>query len=308
MELLLLSWILVLPMNFKYFLIVPTILFTIISCDMVVDVDLPDVPEKLVVNCLFATGEPLKVYVNHTVDILYNSDSTSIVENAVVRLYGDDTLLGTIPNQGQGVYMNETLIPLPGVWYRIVVSAPGYDDVWAEDTAPEPTAIDSIDFDILTYFDSEGIEYHRTGILFSDDPYSENHYEVIFQCFDTKYDYFFSYGPRNDNDRVLTNEGDELFYSKICVFSDELINGQQYWLRIIDTRKIWEKKYKINLMTTSETMYKFRKSWIRHDYAKNPDILNPIEPVTLYSNINGGYGIFAGYSNSAYYINFYDEK
>jgi hypothetical protein len=295
-------------MNSKRILIFLAIILFIASCEMVVDVDLPDIPEKLIINCLFETGKPFEVYINHCVDILYNNDSTSFVDNAIVSMYGDDVLLGTIPNQGNGVYLNETLIPTPGVKYRIVVSAPGYDEVWAEDTAPEPTAIDSINFDTSTYYDSEGIEYHRTGILFSDDPNSKNYYEIIFQCFNTKYDYFFSYGPRNDNDRVITNEGDELFYSKICVFSDELINGQLYWLRTIDTRKIWEEKYKINLLTTSETMYRFRKSWIRHDYAKSPDILNPIEPVTLYSNINGGYGIFAGFSNSTFYINFDDEK
>ena len=295
-------------MNHKYLLIVLIFLQTMFSCETVVDVDLPDIPEKLVVNCLFETGKPFKVYVNHSVDILYNSDSSSVVDNAIVSLYGDDEPLGTISHQENGIYMNETLIPLPGVKYRIVVSAPGYDEVWAEDTVPEPTAIDSIDFDTSTYYDSEGIEYHRTGILFSDDPYSENYYEIIFQCFNTKYNYFFSYGPRNDNDRIITNEGDEIFYSKICVFSDELINGQQYWLRTIDTRKIWEEKYKINLMTISESMYRFRKSWIRHDYAKYPDVFNQMEPVTLYTNINGGYGIFAGYSNSVYYINFDDEE
>ena len=236
-------------MNHKRLLIVLITLLASVSCETVVNVDLPNIPEKLVVNCLFETGRPFKVHINHSVDILGSEDSSSVINNALVSLYGDDESLGTISHQVNGVYMNETLIPLPGVKYRIVVSAPGYDEGWAEDTAPEAAKIDSIDFNTETFYDSEGIEYHRTGILFGDDPYSENYYEVIFQYFNTKYDYFISYGPRNENDRVITNEGDEIFYSDICVFSDELINGQQYWLRTIDTRKIWEEKYKINLIT-----------------------------------------------------------
>ena len=68
-----------------------------------------------------------------------------------------------------------------------------------------------------------------------------------------------------------------------------------------------EDRYGI-LRTTSRAYYKYRKSWIRH--SNNQQIGNQIEellfmtligdPVPMYTNVEGGYGIFAAY-NQTYY-------
>ena len=51
----------------------------------------------------------------------------------------------------------------------------------------------------------------------------------------------------------------------------------------------------LRLMTVSEDLYEYYKSL--EDYLKyNNNSASVIEPQKIYSNIKGGYGIFAGYS------------
>ncbi len=265
------------------------------SCEMVVDIDLPDAPDRLVVNCLFETGQPFEVHLSHSMNVL--SGDSSIISDGMVEIYSDGSYIGRLSYKGDGIYSNEMIIVLPEVTYRLTASAPGYDEVWAEDSAPIATLMDTIFYDHTKYYDSEGVDYYKLQLSMWDDPATTGYYELICKLVST---YYVSIrGFRGDNERVLINEGDEDFYSWITVFKDELIDETPYMLKLKAQERYWEKEATIYLLSISENMYRYRKSWIRHDYAQTPDILEQIEPVTLFSNIEGGYGIFAGYSSSS---------
>ncbi len=265
------------------------------SCEMIVDVDLPDAPDKLVVNCLFETGQPFKIHLSRSMNVL--SGDSSIINDGQVKIYADGSYIGDLEYIGDGVYSSDIIIALPEVTYKLMASAPGYDEVWAEDSAPVASLMDTIFYDHTKYYDSEGVEYYKLQLSIWDDPATTGYYELICKLVST---YYVSIrGFRGDNERVLINEGDEDFYSWITVFKDELIDETPYMLKLKAQEKYWEKEASIYLLSISENMYRYRKSWIRHDYAQSPDILEQIEPVTLFSNIEGGYGIFAGYSISS---------
>ena len=271
------------------------VLFLLVSCSKVIEIDLPSAPDKLVVNCFFSTGDKFIVHLSHSQKIL-NEDST-IIKNGNIKLYANDIFNGSLEYIADGIYSHDTIIARPGIKYKLVALAPGYDQVEAEDTAPTPAIIDSVSYDPKAYPDSEGNNFYKVELLLQDNASKRDYYEIILKYYKTA-DKYSIIRLRGDYEQVIMNEGDEEFYSGICVFSDELINGSKYSLKMKTSTVLSINKKELHLLSISETLYKYRKSWIRHSSAQYPDITNPIEPVTLFSNVKGGYGIFAGYSDT----------
>lgn len=271
------------------------LLVLLISCTKVIEIDLPSAPYKLVVNCFFSTGDKFAVHISHSQNIL-NEDSTEII-NAEVMLFANEIYQGSLTYINNGVYSHDTIIARPGINYKLVALAPGYDLVKAEDTAPTPAILDSVFYNPKAYPDSEGNNFYKVELLLQDNASKRDYYEIVLKYYEDA-DKYSIIRLRGDYEQVIMNEGDEEFYSGICIFSDELINGSKYQLKLKTSQALSENLKELHLLSISETLYKYRKSWIRHSSAQYPDITNPIEPVTLFSNVKGGYGIFAGYSDT----------
>jgi hypothetical protein len=63
------------------------------------------------------------------------------------------------------------------------------------------------------------------------------------------------------------------------------------------TRTYAEYNLKISFRSVSESYYKYKERQFAYLFSLENDILSGMsEPINLYSNIMGGYGIFAGYS------------
>lgn len=271
------------------------LLLLLLSCTKVIEIDLPSAPDKLVVNCFFSTGDKFVVHISHSQNIL-NEDSTEI-SNAEIKLYANEIYQGSLTYINDGIYSHDTIIVRPGINYKLVALAPGYDQVEAEDTAPAPAILDSVFYNPKAYPDSEGNNFYKVELLLQDNASKRDYYEIVLKYYKNANKYSII-TLRGDYEQVIMNEGDEEFYSGICIFSDEFINGIKYQLKLKTSDALSENKKELHLLSISETLYKYRKSWIRHSSAQYPDITNPIEPVTLFSNIKGGYGIFAGYSDT----------
>ncbi len=279
------------------FLSAITILIAVLlpACSKPVEIDLPEMQPKLVINSFFKVGGKFEVHVSTTKGIL--STDTTNLKNATVSLYANGVFQGNLVHSEDGVYLHDTVIVRSDITYKIMVSAPSLESVEAQDKAPEPTVLESVYYDQRAYPDSEGGHYYKINLEFTDDPNSLNYYELVMLDYndEEQYSVVRLWG---DNEIVIINEGDEEFYSGLCVFSDELFNGSPYSLRLKTTHWISDNKKEMYLLSVSETFYRFRKSWIRHAYSQYPDITNPTGPVRLFSNVTGGYGIFAGYAES----------
>jgi hypothetical protein len=269
------------------------IILLLASCTKVIEIDLPDPPDKLVVNCFFSTGDNFIVHLSHSQNIL--AEDTTVIKNGDIRLYANDIYLGSLNHIVDGFYSHDTMVARAGVKYKITAAASGYDLVEAEDSAPAVTLLDSVFYDPDPYTDSEGSYYYKMQLFFADNSSHRNFYEVNVLRFNDE-DEFELIRLNGDNEKVIINEGDEEYYSGLCIFSDELINGIQYILKLRTSSTLIGNRKEMRLLSVSETFYKYRKSWIRHSFAQFPDLANPMEPVTLFSNVKGGFGIFAGYS------------
>lgn len=273
---------------------IPVVLMLLlVSCTKVIEIDLPDAPDKLVVNCFFSTGSKFIVHLSHSQNIL--AEDTTIIKNGDIKLYANNIFQGSLSHIADGFYSHDTVVAHAGVNYKITATAFGYDQVEAEDSAPPTTLLDSVFYDPEPYTDSEGSYFYKIQIFFKDNISDRNFYEVHVQQFNVE-DEFELIRLNGDNEKVILNEGDQEYYSGLCVFSDELINGNQYRLKLRTSSTLTDNRKEMHLLSISETFYKYRKSWIRHSFTQFPDLANPMEPVTLFSNVKGGFGIFAGYS------------
>jgi len=83
------------------------------------------------------------------------------------------------------------------------------------------------------------------------------------------------------------------------LFSDDFFNGQNYQLKItiMDWDATLDKEYIIELLSLNKAGYLYRRSVEDYRNSKGDPFS---EPVLIYSNIENGFGIFAGYAVDTY--------
>lgn len=303
----------------KVFLIF--IALTFIACTREIDFKESEVEKRLVVNGLICPDSLISVNVRKTTSILSTENST--VANVEVILFKNNLAIDTLEYFDQGNYKSSTHRAFAGNSYSIKINSIGYPSVYAVDTVPEATSIIYGTRVSGVTFDEYGDPHIDYEILINDSP-EKNYYELFFiqQQFPNKYSssyfIFFQVEPVIA-DPVLRAESDLDYYPFTYLFSDKLFNGQQYLMKNKfmsaatggNFTSIFapepEVRYAI-LRTVSRNYFNYRKLWLRH--YRNQQIGNKVEepisttllgsPVSMYSNVDGGYGIFAAY-NQTYY-------
>lgn len=292
-----------------------------IACSKEIKFNESEIEKKLVVNGLICPDSLISVNVRKTTSIL--STENSLVENAVVILFKNNLEIDTLEYFGQGNYKSLKHRAFSGNTYSILVNSIGYPSASATDTVPEATSIFDGTRVSGNSFDAYGDPHIDYEIRINDSP-EKNLYELFFiqQQFPSKFtaSYFISFQIELViADPVLRAESDLDYSPFTYLFSDKLFNGQQYLMKnkfmsavtggYFTTSFAPEPKvhYAI-LRTVSRNYFNYRKLWLRH--YRNQQIGNKVEepisttllssPIPMYSNIKGGYGIFAAYNQTNY--------
>ncbi|OQY03927.1 MAG: hypothetical protein B6I20_04105, partial [Bacteroidetes bacterium 4572_117] len=88
-------------------------------------------------------------------------------------------------------------------------------------------------------------------------------------------------------------------------FNDKKINGKTIRLDIFHNAPIWDDgaihmgdyTLQIYLRSVTEEYYKYHTTLLQHLYKQQEDIIfGMAEPINAYSNIENGYGVFAGFN------------
>lgn len=293
---------------------------SILGCSKELDYNVPDFEPKLVVNGFLIPGNPISINVRKTISIL--SEENSVIENAEVLLFENNIFLEKLKHFGEGNYKSEMYYPLQGNSYSIQVNVDGFSSVSACDTVPEIVPILYAKRTIGNTYDEYGDPQDDYTVLFRDKP-GKNYFEMFFigQGFPNEYDSMYSVGFPSEiviADPVMIDESELDVYPITYIFSDKLFNGQEYELNvkfgsggsigIFSFPFAPEQGAFVLLRSTSEAYFNYRKYWLRHSYGKQIGnkvefaILAPLigDPVPMYSNIKGGYGVFAAYNQSYY--------
>jgi hypothetical protein len=290
-------------------------------------INIPDTGRKIVINGLITTDSVLNVRICKSYYYKSNQayEGCDSLNKARVLIYSGNSLIDSLhlANKShypmsmdffyRSNYWSDKIHPLPGEEYKILVKAPGYPDASAKITVPDVVNIISLDTSRFLappdYYSTDSIIMYKCSIGFSDPSYETNFYMLMVSKV--------TYRERwNDTaDFRLTSE-DPLIEVKLTdfngvyayAFSDRFINGDNYNLQfIINAQEIGMPFYETAWQSTGvpiafyKTIVYFRLYSIPEEYfwyLKSLELYNEnygktlAEPVIIYSNVKGGYGIF----------------
>ncbi len=262
------------------------------SCYKLVPVDIPPHSPELVANALFKAGKEIEVNISisqHIYDTLSPFDNQALV---TIRT-GDN--IEVLEDLGKGNYTTKQMIAISGKTYVLEVSSNGYPSIVAKDSVPETVPFRIVRFIPGAKINEDGYEYSLFEIAFSDPANTKNFYEIMGRSLSV---FGLSKVYLTSDDPYVLNEGDKDFYPSNILLSDELFDGKKVNLIIYaGYQKEYDKAYYIFFRCVSAAYYHYEKKLLRHMENQYPDLWDGTgSPVTLFSNVENGYGIFAAYT------------
>ncbi len=281
---------------FLYPLALFAVLTSFQSCKKVIEIDLPPTDAKVVVNSFFTDDSPIKVHLSKSIGVLDNSipecnDATVIL---LINNVKTDTLYPY-----EGYYYSHVLAEI-GKNYSLIISVPGMDSVLCEDIIPKKTLIQSCTLTGLVMTDEDGFLINELQLDFRD-PAGPNFYEVELTG-ENKMGIWF----KKNSDPIITSTGLLDYNPGTLIFTDKLFDGKSCSIKIYYaiTPGGGDYKLKITFRSISESYYRYKEKQFAYLFSLENDIFSGMsDPIQLYSNIKGGYGIFAGYSTDEKVIN-----
>ncbi len=268
------------------------LLSVVTGCENLIEIELPDSSPEIVVIAPFTTDIPWQVSLQRTVGIHDTTPKPAVIENATVKIQGDDGSEVELSYWGGGFYTSPATFPKVGVTYTLTVEADGYKRVEARDRIPDPPTVRDV-----RVFNSE-ID-RRFEIEIDDDGNVENYYELAII-----YPYL-----RSEAFIVTSSELEEQMRSfaiqdplspdvtrpelNSALIQDTPFNGEIYVISLTEVQPNDDvPEQSVYIRAVSRAYYEYYRSQI---IQKNTDNLPFSESANILSNIQNGQGIFAGY-------------
>jgi hypothetical protein len=281
------------------------ILVLLASCQEGIDSGSLVFEKKMVLHCLFHPGENWQLKLESTRNILVAADTAAHIEGATINLKDQDgNLLGPFLYLGEGIYEIPDTYPEQGVLYRIEITHPDYPDINAESEVPEVFEVENI----------------RGGGIQSAEPLTKI-YSFTFESFSSSLSKVIiaSHLTRlflsNSGDSIFVEEMDLLAhypessnadqfleepkFSNLLFFNEIQHNNEILFQSLNGFRKEDEEflvrgEANVKVERCSESYYRYRKSVEIYRSSQTKFVSSILPPVEIFSNVDGGLGIFAG--------------
>jgi len=299
----------------KHHLLYSTFLILILACQKE-NVVIPDTGRKLVINGLITTDSVLNVRISNSYyfkDPYMGWATFPEFDSADVRFYRNNIFLDSLHYSDQDKryfiyptsnYKSNNIYPLSGYEYKIIVKRAGFPDATSTTTIPRLVKIEKVDTARIILPHNSGF-IMNCRIEFTDPPAEKNYY--LFNIITRELPWGKRYLEFSCHDPVIEEEfGSNSMAGKVLkygyAFSDKLIDGKKYNLNFSFEGSYWYNNIYYPIPKTSYIYY-FRLISVTEEYYRfiqtlnlyNASYSNPLaEPVMVYSNVSGGYGIFAG--------------
>ncbi|MBK7212384.1 MAG: DUF4249 domain-containing protein [Bacteroidales bacterium] len=273
--------------------------------------DFPKTAPKMALNCIMIPDSGITVIIYKSLSILDNAPN-KVLNQATLELFKDGVSVGKLEAANHfSYYYFPDIKPEPGHEYKLTASLKGFETITAASDIPskaEITNLSTIVRDTSSWGWVYGTNYFfSTGKLIlglKDDHETENYYRLSMYMLDTTYS-FNEYGDtvdtfiyRNslqDYNNESSNPMIEFTEGESYYFSDQYLNGKEFTIElpIRYSGSTPGDSLFIELSAISMDLYLFKKSMIKYNDSQS----NPFsEPIKIYTNIENGYGIFAGSS------------
>lgn len=279
-----------------------------ISCEKVIpfegDVNTP----KLVINSVFESDSTFKVHVSSSRSVIDTSSFENIDDAVVTIKDGNGNVIEVLNHVVNGFYKGQVL-PEENTTYILEVNHPNYAKITASDSLPSPIIINSVDTSTIL----DPINGNRLRISMNfDDPennqnyylletYSVNEYLIVENLDTIEYELDTTKQFMVLTDEVFQNGGSP--WRDQGLFNDLLFNGQNKTLEIEIPNENWsgsEDGYDWSYKTLTLRLYLHNITISYYYYRTSLELFqnasgNPFaQPVQVYSNIENGFGVFAG--------------
>lgn len=280
------------------FVLIFLIILTHSSCREMVTSEFPAFATVPAVNSILIAGKPLKVHVSMADKI--DTNQLTVVNNADISLFVDGNFAENLFHDENGIYFSSSIVePLRS--YELKVKVPGFDPITCKDMLPAPSPIFNIIHNNNAGKDEEGMIYPSVTFSFRTDPNERQYFEIIIRALQNRYEVAATL--EKITDPVLLNEG-----LPLTIFSNEIIRDSVYSMTInyfsgsagfSSNEPLHATLYPLilELRSCSGSYYQFVKQKFLYENGRSPEFLaTSTNAFPLFSNVPGGYGIFAGYS------------
>ncbi len=303
------------------------IFFSAVSCTKIVNIPLPPIESKPVVYSVIANERAIQLYFDKSFGILEYVDSGQMYSSeATIKLYVNNQYKERL--SWYYGYFQSNFIPKPrDTLFVEILPEFSSDTLYASTYIPQFVNIDTAWFTDSVYKDRDGVYYSRVNLGFKDMKDIKNYYEIFIRakcCVDEKpvFENIQSYYSDNP---VIINEGligsigqienDVLSDNQpvSVIFSDTLFDGEEINIDITFLRPCeyvtgqpehHSFSLSVYLSNVTQSYYKYRKTVFLHLNGQQSYFWDGYtEPIDMFSNVKGGYGVFAGYTPDSVIFN-----
>ena len=303
------------------------LLIVLSSCEQVIEPDLPEHTPRLVLHAFFTADGIWTAYVGRSSGIL---DSRPLHERSVadasVELLAGDRVIEEMKflDAARGYVFEDSALEA-GETYSLQVSAPGFATIRATDAIPRPvpTSILSYRTDTSVRSGSETSGEFSIELEIQDPPGEANYYQISMYQISTGRGIWRYEGLLSTKDpSIIADNGidgssveEGAFSGEAPYFKDTLFDGRTHEIELTydgvlilregiaqeevaeDGQEPAKQKTYLQVLYISAAYYEYLKTARLHDSTRD----NPFaEPLSVYSNVENGYGIFAGYSSQTF--------
>lgn len=267
------------------------LIFSFISCRDLVQDQFPEY-NKVVINSIFKADKTLELNISITSKV--NDTIFKKVENATVKFYKDGQYVENLNYTSEGIYTS-TIILEENHKYSCDIDVPNYGKYYCEDFLPKKEIISNIKHTKIAGITDEGEPYSSLQFSFNNDVNERKYYQIVIKEFNSQ-----ECNPVNlalFTDPILISEG-----LPILLFSNENIHGNSYEMAINYYSIFYSNSnpnfnpIQVEFRSISYNYYQYLKKMYLYQQGLNPSIETSLTYSNLHSNIEGGLGIFAGYS------------
>ncbi len=312
----------------KYPLSLLILLF--LGCEAIVEVDPPEYASEPVVTSFFSPDSTWSVTMHRSLGITDKRDVTrEYISDASVTIMNGPNMADILNYAGHGRYISSTGgFPRDGISYTLRVDFPGRTSIQATSAAPSPVIISDYSIEPLppspepnpssrtayqlkiVFSDTPGVNFYRIGVyrrvrsrIFGSDETDSLYTLINFESFSPGWscDYSTDVVDIDPIDGVIKN----IFCDEFIV-TDRLFDGKDYsWSgTTYELNESGRNELRLIISSLSEDYYKYLQSLERNVF--HDPLLE--QPSPVYSNVNGGLGVFAGYTNTTLVLPFPKEN